>query len=243
MTEQQKKFIEDNIDLIRHNKWAEFFDKCFRVLLSHSVGGLLYEAGFDFMTKLNYVPDRAFQESNIQTIVIPNNITSIGLYAFSNCRNLTSVTIPSSVESIEYGAFLDCSNLTSISIPDRVKNIDEYTFYGCRSLTIVKIGEGVKSIGKKAFLGCSRLTSIVLPHSVTSIRKQAFCVCKGLTSIEIPESVKRIEDDAFYDCNKITINYDGTKADWKNLIGSNSRVFKYTTYTCTCSDGIVKKTK
>lgn len=241
MTEQQKKFIEDNIDLIEYNKWAEFFDKCIDTLLNHSVGGQLYEAGIDFMKELNYVPSRAFQESNIQSMVIPDGVTSIGTYAFCDCESLTSIAIPNSVKSIGYGAFRGCSNLKSIIIPDSVKNIDEYTFYGCRSLTSVKIGEGVTSIGNDAFRGCTGLISISIPNSVTSIDEWAFMGCSSLTSITIPDSVKSIRDNAFYDCDKITIKYDRTKADWRDLIGSNSRVFKYTTYTCTCSDGVVKK--
>ena len=220
MTEEQKKFIEDNIDLIENDQWAEFFDRCVRTLLSHSVGGLLYESGIDFMKELNYVPDRAFQESNIQAVVIPEGVTSIGYFAFCDCASLTSVTIPNSVKSIEYGAFRECTSLTSIIIPDSVTNIDEYAFYGCRSLTSVTIGEGVTNIEKDAFRGCI-----------------------GLKSIDIPKGVTSIGHDAFYNCDKLTIKYDGTKADWRALIGNNSEVFRYTTYTCNCIDGVVKKSR
>ena len=44
---------------------------------------------------------------------IPNSVTSIGIYAFSDY----------------------CSSLTSITIPDSVTSIGEYAFEGCRSLT------------------------------------------------------------------------------------------------------------
>lgn len=39
-------------------------------------------------------------------------MTSIGQYAFSNCRNLTSITIPKGVTSIGDDAFSGCRNLT-----------------------------------------------------------------------------------------------------------------------------------
>lgn len=243
MTEQQKKFIEDNIDLIEDNRWTEFFDKCVKTLLSHSVGGLLYESGIDFMKELDYVPNRAFQESNIQAMVIPDGVTSIGYFAFCDCANLTSVTIPNSVKSIEYGAFRDCSSLTSIIIPDSVINIGEYAFYGCRGLTSVTIREGVTNIEKEAFRDCTGLTSIVIPNGVTSIEDYAFANCNGLTSVVMSDSVTSIGDKAFSSCGKLEIKYDGTTAEWKHLIGNNRRVFEYTTYTCDCIDGVVKKSR
>jgi len=45
---------------------------------------------------------------------IPNNVTSIGDYAFQGCVNLTSITIPTGVTSIGYYAFRSCYNLTSV---------------------------------------------------------------------------------------------------------------------------------
>ena len=88
---------------------------------------------------------------NNTKVVIPNNVTSIGDYAFYNCTSLTSVTIPNSVTSIGDGAFSGCTSLTSITIP-----------------------EGVTSVGSSAFSNCTSLTSITIPNSVTSIGDYAF---------------------------------------------------------------------
>lgn len=92
--------------------------------------------------------------------IIPNSVTSIGNFAFYNCKGLTSITIPDSVTSIEYGAFAYCTGLTSITIPDSVTSIGNDAFYGCTNLTSITIGSGVTSIGNKALCGCTRLTSI-----------------------------------------------------------------------------------
>jgi hypothetical protein len=43
---------------------------------------------------------------------IPNNVTTIGSYAFSGCESLTSVTIPNSVTEIDYEVFFGCDDLT-----------------------------------------------------------------------------------------------------------------------------------
>ena len=45
---------------------------------------------------------------------IPDGVTSIGRYAFSNCKSLTSVTIPNSVTKIESYAFDECQSLKSV---------------------------------------------------------------------------------------------------------------------------------
>ena len=50
----------------------------------------------------------------IKDLVIPNSVTSIGVYAFRDCRSLTSVTIPKSVTFIGDYAFYECSSLTSV---------------------------------------------------------------------------------------------------------------------------------
>ena len=57
-------------------------------------------------------------------------------------------------------------------------------------------GCAVTSIGNQAFYDSSGLTSITIPNSVTSIDVLAFAYCSGLTSI----------------------HFEGTKAQWDNVI-------------------------
>ena len=52
---------------------------------------------------------------NLQTIIIPESVTSIGNNAFSGCKGLTSITIPESVTSIGASAFYNCSSLKTIN--------------------------------------------------------------------------------------------------------------------------------
>ena len=124
-------------------------------------------------------------DQEIKDLVIPNNVTSIGDWAFYGCSSLTSVTIPNSVTSIGYSAFEDCSSLTSVTIPNSVTSIGNHAFDGCSSLTSVTIGESVTSIGVMTFDGCSSLTSVTIGESVTSIGDWAFYGCSSLTSVTI----------------------------------------------------------
>lgn len=42
-------------------------------------------------------------QTEVQSVVIPNTLTTIGVRAFANCKNLNSITIPESVKKIEAG--------------------------------------------------------------------------------------------------------------------------------------------
>ncbi|MBQ8361463.1 MAG: leucine-rich repeat protein [Bacteroidaceae bacterium] len=75
--------------------------------------------------------------SGCQSTVIPNSVTSIGIYAFYKCSGLTSVTIPNSVTSIGKGAFYYCSSLTSVTIPNSVMDIGGMAFRDCSSLEAI----------------------------------------------------------------------------------------------------------
>ena len=76
---------------------------------------------------------------SLKTVVVTGG-TSIGSYAFYNCRNLTSVTIPDSVTSIGDYTFRGCSMLTSIIIPDSVTSIGKEAFDRCDRLETVYYG-------------------------------------------------------------------------------------------------------
>ena len=53
--------------------------------------------------------------------MIPNTVTSIGRFAFSECKNLTSVTIPNSVTSVGSNIFYSCKKLTQITYAGTVE--------------------------------------------------------------------------------------------------------------------------
>ena len=79
-----------------------------------------------------------FKESRFTSIEIPNSVTSIGDYAFQNCRLLTSVEIPNSVTSIGDKAFAACTRLTSITslIPaEDLFSISSNVFYNVDKTT------------------------------------------------------------------------------------------------------------
>ena len=80
---------------------------------------------------LSYAKHLYLNGEEINNIVIPNTVTSIGRFAFYSCSGLTSISIPNSVTSIGDYAFQYCSSLTSVIIPNSVTSIGIQAFYGC----------------------------------------------------------------------------------------------------------------
>ena len=88
------------------------------------------------------------------------SVTSIGLFAFKGCENLTDITILAGVKVIGSYAFDNCYNLTSVTLPESVNVISNDAFSSCYNLTSITIPANVTSIGERAFSGCYNLTSI-----------------------------------------------------------------------------------
>ena len=140
---------------------------------------------------------------NPTSVIIPNLVTSIGNFAFYNCRFLESVTIPDSVTSIGNHAFCGCSSLQSVTIPNSVISIGESAFSGCESLTSATISDSVTSIDRGAFYKCKSLENVMIPDSVTSIGFGTFSNCTSLGTVTIPDSVTSIGDWAFSGCTSL----------------------------------------
>lgn len=68
-------------------------------------------------------------------LIIPDGVKCIG--GFSDRLDIESVVIPDGVELIDIWAFRDCKNLKSITIPASVKRIYRRAFEGCSSLETV----------------------------------------------------------------------------------------------------------
>ena len=137
-------------------------------------------------------------------------------FAFNNCSELEHIIFPKDLCSIGYRAFSGCSSLTSITIPKGVTSIGDWAFSCCDSLTSITIPKGVTSIGDLAFSCCNSLASIMIPDSVTSIEMSAFAVCSSLMSINVDENnsaYKSIDGNVYSKDEKILIQYAIGKKD------------------------------
>lgn len=178
--------------------------------------GTLHVYGTGVMGDYDYSDSPFYPyRASIKAVQFSGDITTIGKYAFCECRSLAEIVIPDSVTFIGEDAFRDCSGLTEIAIPASITSIDNYAFFKCSGLTEIVIPDSVISIGYSAFRFCSSLTEIVFPASVTTIGVSAFEDC-GLTSAEfLGNAPSSLSKGAFgYNPSNFAIFYHSGTTGW-----------------------------
>jgi len=138
-----------------------------------------------------------YQNFSVNSVTIPEGVTSIGYMAFEQC-SMNNVHLPESLSSIERSAFMECHSLTSITIPSGVTNIGESAF-AYSSLKSINLPDGLKSLGGGAFQATS-LTSAYIPDNITEIPDFTFYDCHQLTNVTMPKDLTRIGIYAFGSC-------------------------------------------
>lgn len=130
------------------------------------------------------IADKAYQYLTfIESVDLPDSITSIGSYAFRGCASLRSIRFPkkitfipdyfvaqTSVANIELldsivglgEAAFYMTPLTTIYIPNSVKEIGSWCFESCSSLKSVHIGTGIEYIAHGVFTRCSKLEDVII---------------------------------------------------------------------------------
>ena len=198
--------------------WLDHREKIKKVVIQEGVTGI-GNKGFSHLV-------------NLQEVVMPQSVKSIGDYAFYNCRSLTGVDLTYVTSLGEY-AFYDCG-LTSVTIPAGITTIGRSTFHNCRNLSTLILHDGITEIGYSAFQSCYALTSLRMPSSLKTIDayafahcanlkeiqlnegleilgRGAFSYCSGLETITFPDSVQEVSQDCFIHCTALRSIHFGAK--------------------------------
>ena len=140
------------------------------------------------------------------TFIVPKNVTSIGLYAFSRLENLQKIVMHENIEFIGQGAFQDCKNLTQVTGLENATKLNSVSgFAGCTNLKKITLPHSIENVGFEAFLDCHNLAEINLPEGCWCISSSAFAGCENLQIVRIPAGVEMIEEEAFAGCKSATI--------------------------------------
>lgn len=183
--------------------------------------------------------------------VIPQEVKSIGTWAFGGNSALKEICIPAGVTEIDSMAFYKCSGLEKIEVAaDNPVYRSEgnclilrdggLLLLGCINSVIPSDGS-IQGIYSGAFAGC-KITQIVIPQGVVSISNNAFNSCTLLSSVTLPESIVSISVYVFVDCSSLTnINYGGTVAQWQQISKADDWDIYSGNYVVICTDGSVLK--
>ncbi|MBQ3603605.1 MAG: leucine-rich repeat domain-containing protein [Clostridia bacterium] len=160
----------------------------------------------------------------VETLTIPEGVTSINTFSFQGIETLTSISFSDSVTNINDYAFEDCTALTSINFSEnsRLTSVGYYVFNGCTSLSNITIPDGITEIQNTSFTNTAYYnndanwendvlyigkyliaaketisgTYAIKPGTVY-IANSAFEYCIELEGVTIPESVTNIGNQAF----------------------------------------------
>ena len=71
---------------------------------------------------------------SLESVILPDSMTSLSSYIFNRCEALTSVHLPNQLQSMSTYTFAYCASLYSITIPASVVSIGNNSFYCCYNL-------------------------------------------------------------------------------------------------------------
>jgi hypothetical protein len=179
------------------------------------------------------INDEVFKGSSIISVIISDNVTTIGYSAFSNCQNLEMVEFGKGLTSIGASAFYRCTNLKEVILPDSLTNIGAYAFSVCSNLEKVCLGKELKELSSSVFNDCPKLiyneyeggkylgtsdngyyllaglsdknlSTYNIHNKCNVIGMNVFYECAYLTSMIIPENIVVINSYAFENCDRLT---------------------------------------
>ncbi|WP_300632447.1 leucine-rich repeat domain-containing protein [uncultured Duncaniella sp.] len=136
------------------------------------------------------IGQRAFENSFVRDIVLPNTITEIQNYAFAASKSLVNINYPASLKNIRRDAF-SYTNITNGILPEGLEVVEESAFYGA-AMDSLYLPKTLISIGKSSFERCQNISNLTIPGNLKIISKSAFTGCTKLTSVTIEEGVESL---------------------------------------------------
>lgn len=172
-----------------------------------------------FYGNIDTIEQYAFSGSSIQEIIgpheeiniIPETVTNIPDYCFSNCVNLNNLTLSDGIINIGTEAFSLNSIGTTIEttkLPESLQTIGGMAFKN-RQIQLTKIPANITTINAGAFYQNYSMTTLTFKGKPTTISSTAFQYCNNLTTINVPWAEGAVANAPWGAVNA-TINYNYT---------------------------------
>ena len=147
----------------------------------------------------------AFQGAALESVALPEGVTSIEDYAFAHNDRLKEITLPQSLTSIGKAVFFWCAALGKIAIPDGVTSVGDNAFSTCVSLKELALGAELLSAGCGLTEFCVALEKITVSENNESFSGEGNCLTRkadntviaGCASSKIPAGTEQIGEYAF----------------------------------------------
>ena len=167
---------------------------------------------------------------NLETLKLPDSVTSIGAGAFYGCSklknyyaylNVTSENITSTILALQGKTELRATGTFNPNLIEQISSALKELYENSSSILVrldLSGTTGLEYLPENGFKQCTNLAGITIPDSVKRIEKNTFLFCKNLTSITIPDSVTSIGNEAFSDCTNLKeVFFTGTAEQWLTM--------------------------
>lgn len=174
--------------------------------------------------KVTVIGDYAFYRSDVEEIILPNGLKTIGEAAFCQCSRLKKINFPEKLERIRQNAFRSCTALESVNFPKEMLYIESSAFEnsGLKHVTLPeklihhdRNGENIFaetaletvniprnfSLETGMFADCHQLKSVKLSCG-KSVPTNCFAGCENLEDISL-DSISWFGDGAFKRCKSL----------------------------------------
>ena len=142
----------------------------------------------------------AFYGLTLETINIPSSLRKLGNNCFDENRwlSVNPLIIPEGVTEIPTQCFQFCYKLKKVVLPSTIKTIGIFAFFDS-SVDDMNFPEGLDSIGYLSMHG-TRLTEVVLPKTIRTIGYKTFASNFKLKKVVLPEGLTEIPDNLCSSC-------------------------------------------
>lgn len=164
-------------------------------------------------------------------------VVSIGERAFEE-TGITEIGLPDSLLTIGEAAFYGCADLTFVGFPEGLVEIGDAAFGNCASLEEIELPQSLTTIGHLAFAE-TNLSEVFIPANVEEVGAGAFALpaSSGLTEFTVSEENEHYmsEDGVlflFYDDVRILMAFPAGGAGSYTIPDDTAAIFPYAFAHC-----------